>query len=692
MKKIVLERLTFRNFKGFREFVLSTKGGNTDVYGDNGTGKTTLFDGFIWLLFGKDSRNKSDFEIKELDALGKVRQHKLEHEVEGDLLINGRRKTFRRVFSEQWTKKRGALTSEFTGHTTSYHIDGVSVPAGEYKAEVDAIIKEDLFKLLTSPTFFNEQLKKDERRKVLLQICGNITDAEVIHSNDALERLPSILRDRDVDAHRKVVAARCKAINDEIKDIPIRISEAQRSQPDVTDLDQELLLDDIDHIRSQIKAKESELFRIQNGGESAIKEKRLHEIEAKLISIKNRLQSTVLDKVSVKRDEVGQLQSEFDALRRQIDDKQHRIKTNERTIDSRKQESERLRTDWTEVNGSAFVGHEHDENCPTCRQTLPQEQIQEAFQKAVASFNKSKSERLEQISAKGKVATEEARQLEQNNSRLTDEINVLTDKLASLQTDLTAAEAQLTDLRSGIQDPGADPEYQRLLEESAMIKQEITLLRDSAKETISKVQSSITSLSTDLRNLEEDNAKFAQVRKTEDRISVLDQQEKELASEYERLQEELFLTEEFTRTKVSLLDSKINSKFKYARFRLFDEQINGGLKEVCDTLFNGVPYGSGLNNAAEYNVGLDIINTLSEYYEVSVPIFFDNAESVTKLIDTDAQVIRLVVPPTFDSLPVETQEELVKLYGSYEEASAVWKNKNKQLRIETKEQQFQEAI
>ncbi|OAB40998.1 hypothetical protein PMSD_00455 [Paenibacillus macquariensis subsp. defensor] len=657
MKKIILERLTFRNFKGFRDYVLDTKGGNTDAYGDNGTGKTTLFDGFIWLLFGKDSSNKSDFEIKELDAAGKVRQHKLEHEVEGDFLINGRRKTFRRVFAEQWTKKRGALTSEFTGHTTSYYIDGVPFQAGEYKTEVDTIIKEDLFKLLTSPTFFNEQLKKEERRKVLLQICGDITDAEIIHSNNALERLPSIMGDRDVDAHRKVVAARCKAINDEIKDIPIRISEAQRSQPDVTDLDQELLQEDIDHIRTQIKSKESELLRIQNGGESAVKEKRLREIEGELISIKNRLQSTVLDKVSVKRKEVGQLQSEVDALHRQIDDKQHRIKTNKRTIDSNKQESERLRAEWTEINGRAFEGHDHDENCPSCRQVLPQEQIQDAFQKAVASFNKTKSERLEQINAKGKAATEETNQLEQMNSRLLDEINGLADMLAIQQTDLTTAEAQLTELRSEIQDPGADPEYQRLTEESARIKQEIVSLQDSAKEAISKVQTGISSLNTDLRKLQEENAKFAQISKTEERIAVLEQQEKELAIEYERLQEELFLTEEFIRTKVSLLDSKINSKFKYARFRLFGDQLNGGLKEVCDTLFNGVPYGSGLNNAAEYNVGLDIINTLSEYYEVSVPIFFDNAESVTKLIDTDAQVIRLVVSEKDKVLRVKPSNE-----------------------------------
>lgn len=660
MKKIILERLTYRNFKGFREFVLDTKGGNTDALGDNGTGKTTLFDGFIWLLFGKDSTNKADFEIKELDASGKVRQHKLDHEVEGDLLIDGRRKTFRRVYAEQWTKKRGTVTTEFSGHTTTYYVDGVPVKLSEYKEEVDSLIREDLFRLLTSPTFFNEQLKKEERRKILLEVCGDITDVEVIHSNKALERLPSILGDRTLEKHVATIKARRTEINKEIERLPTRIDEANRSMPDIADLDEELLQEDIDSLRSRVEFKKEEMFRIQNGGESAVKEKRLREIEGELISIKNRLQSTVLDKVSVKRNEVGQLQSEVDALHRQIDDKQHRIMMNERTVDSRNKESARLRTEWAEVNAREFTGHDHDKNCPTCFQALPSDQIEAAHKKAESSFNKLKSSQLEEISAKGKAATEEVRQLEQMNSRSIDEISTLTNKLAVLQAELTVADTELTVLRSGIQDPANDSEYKQLLDESAVVKQEIIQLQSSTEDLYNKAQDEIFGIKSNLQTLEEDKAKFAQVQKLHQRISELEQEEKGLATEYERLEEELFLTEEFTRTKVSLLDSKINSKFKYARFRLFEEQINGGLKEVCDTLFNGVPYGGGLNNAAENNVGLDIINTLSEHYELSAPIFFDNAESVTKLIDTDAQVIRLIVSQMDKKLRIETENNNMK--------------------------------
>ncbi|MUG45490.1 AAA family ATPase [Paenibacillus woosongensis] len=659
MKKIVLERLTLRNFKGFRDFTLSTNGGHVDAFGDNGTGKTTLFDGFIWLLFGKDSANRSEqkFEIKELDSSGKVLRHKLEHEVEADLLVNDRRRTFRRVYAEKWTKKRGSVTDSFEGHATDYYVDGVPVKLSEYQAEVDSLIKEDLFRLLTSPSYFNEQLKKEERRKVLLEICGDVTDAEVIHSNPSLSRLPAILGERDVEAHKKTVAARCKMINKEIEELPVRISEAQRNLPNVAHLDEELLQEDIDSIRSRIKEKEEELFRIKNGGETAVKEKRIRQIDGELLAIQNRLQSAVLDNVTFKRNEVNQLQKEYDAIRRQIDGKKYHIQQNEQSIELKSREADRLRTEWTEVNSQSFEGHQHDANCSACGQALPAEQIQEAYAKAEAAYNRSKAERLEQINIRGKAAKEEIRRLQDENDRFNQEIEQLSDKASELKTTLTVAEAELEELRSGIQDPNADPDYRKLLIEKEEVQQEINRLRDSANGELSRVQQELSTLQIDLRTLEEDKAKFAQVRKIELRIAELEKQERTLAAEYERLQEEIFLTEEFTRSRVALLDTKINSKFKYARFRLFVDQINGGYKDVCDTLYNGVPYDGGLNNAARINVGLDIINTLSEHYGFSAPIFIDNAEAVTQLIETDAQVIRLVVSEKDKKLRIETKND-----------------------------------
>jgi AAA15 family ATPase/GTPase len=185
VKEIRLLSLSLKNFKGIRQFTLQANGQDVKVYGDNATGKTTLFDAFVWLLFDKDSQNKKDFAIKTLDKDGQV-LHGLEHEVEGVFLIDGKQLSLRKVFSEKWTKKRGSAEKQFSGHTTEYYIDGVPLKKKEYDQLISDLIDEDVFKLLTNPSYFNEQLHWQDRRKILLQVCGDITDEEVIASNAEL--------------------------------------------------------------------------------------------------------------------------------------------------------------------------------------------------------------------------------------------------------------------------------------------------------------------------------------------------------------------------------------------------------------------------------------------------------------------------------------------------------------------------
>ncbi|KAA1180879.1 AAA family ATPase [Paenibacillus sp. B2(2019)] len=655
MKRIVLERLTLRNFKGIKEFNVPAAGRDIDIFGDNATGKTTIFDGFLWLLFGKDSENRTEqkFEIKELNIVGMVQHHKLEHEIEGTLLVDGHRRIFRRVYAEKWTKKRGAPVESFEGHTTTYNVDGVPLNMREFQTEVDSIIKEDLFRLLTSPSYFNEVLKKEDRRKVLLEVSGDLTDDEVIHSNKELAGLPTILVGREMEAHKKVITARSAAINKEIKELPVRISEVQRQMPDATDLDEELLKEDVALLRSRIESREAEVSRILSGGEVSVKEKRLREVEAEQIDIKSRLQSSVLNKMAEKRNAVNLKHAKLDQYRRNIEDKQQRIKQYERLAAGRRQEADRLRADFNALKEEVFE-HHHDANCPTCGQTLPDEQIKVAHEKAEADFNLRLAERKAHINADGKAAVAEAEKFEQEVKRLQVDIEELNNALATLQTEISAAESELTELRAGVKDPAADPEYAGKIAEATRLQQEIVTLRQSSQSAAAGVREEIGRLRLEVEDMERDIAKFDGVQRGQQRVAELEQQESSLAAEYERLQHELFLCEEFTRTKVNLLDAKINSKFKLARFRLFEEQVNGGLKEVCDTLYKGVPYEGGLNNAARINVGLDIINTLSQHYGVSAPVIIDNAEAVTKLIYTDAQVIRLVVSEKDKKLRIET--------------------------------------
>jgi len=645
MRQITLISLTLRNFKGLRDFVLEADGRSVSAYGDNATGKTTLFDGFLWALFHKDSQNRTTFEIKGLDEQGRVAEHGLQHEVEAVLMVDRRRRSFKKVYYEKFTKKRGAAIAESSGHTTDYYVDGVPVKLSQYTAEVDGLISEDIFKLLTSPSYFNEVLKPEARRRVLLDVSGEMTDVEIIAGNEQLAPLTDILGDRSLEDHRKVIAARRSEINKELDKIPVRIDEARRSMPDVSDLDAELLQEDIETMRGRVDAKTAELQRIQSGGELSAKEIRLREINAELNEIKQVIQADGLQAVSGQQARLSQLRGEASELQSRLTAGQREEERYKGQIVRADSQVKRLRAEWTSLDSLQYPvhEHEHDANCPTCGQALPDDQVQSAKDKALEAFNLDKSKRLEAISADGKLATAEKNDLEKALKTLDGELAKLQEEIASKAAEVRAAEATLQSLQTNVADPLDNTKYQSIQRDGEKVRAEIEQLRSSSADAIGKVQSEIRLIRSQVDDLEADKAKLTTVAATEKRITELREEERKLAGEFEKLEHELFLTEEFTRTKVSLLESKINSKFKYARFRLFEEQINGGLKDVCKTLFNGVPYEGGLNNAARINVGLDIINTLGQHYGFSAPIFVDNAEAVTQLIDTDAQVIRLVV-------------------------------------------------
>jgi len=140
------------------------------------------------------------------------------------------------------------------------------------------------------------------------------------------------------------------------------------------------------------------------------------------------------------------------------------------------------------------------------------------------------------------------------------------------------------------------------------------------------------------------------------RIKELEEEEKQLNTTKESLEEMLYLAESFIVAKVELIKQEINGLFKSVQFKLFETQINGAIKEVCEVL---VPSDSGLvpftsaNNAGKINAGIEIINILSNHWDVRMPIIVDNAESVTRLAQSNSQIIKLTVDEGCKELKIE---------------------------------------
>ena len=646
-----LIKLHLTNFKGIASFTLEADGKGVDIYGDNATGKTTLMDAFLWLLFGKDSQNKTDFEIKTLGPDGEP-EHGLEHSVEARLqLPNGRQTTLKKTFYEKWTKKRGSATAEFTGHTTDHYLDGVPVKKKEYDELISEIAEEGIFRLLTDPTYFNTQLHWQDRRQLLLEVCGDISDEEVLANEPSLTELADLINEHSIDDLKKIIAAKRTKINKELQKIPVRIDEVQLGLPNIDGLEPGELEKELHAINGLIRDEQQKLTRVEAGGEIAEKNKKLAELETEILRIKLEHQAQNGDKLSAKRKAANELKLRIDQCQSEIGftkskaaliDKQ--AKTIEATMNAKREE-------WHKIDSEAFV-YQEENTCPTCGQELPEQKVAEAREKALARLNLNKSSRLETIAKEGKRLKKEYERLQNDLSDTNASVNRKETELATLKGQLPAMEQEVEKLMSMEVPIEENAQYKAKLHEKALVGEEVAGLHKNAESAKAVILERIEDLQNTRRQIESNKSKIALYAQGKKRTAQLKEEERLLAAEYEALEKQLYLTEEFIRTKVRLLDEKINSKFKLARFKLFNTLINGGIEECCETTHDGVPFGN-LNSGARLNVGLDIINVLADHYNFAPAVWIDNAESVTNILPTEGQQIKLVVSERDAELRVE---------------------------------------
>ncbi len=648
-----LLKLELNNFKGIKHFELDTGGGDVSVYGRNETGKTTLADAFYWLLYGKDSNNKKDFAIKTLID-GKV-THGLDHSVEAILEVGGEEITLKKVYKELWTKKRGSTNKIFSGHTTEYFFNDVPSPKQLFDDHVKGICLENNFKLLTSPVFFNEQLSWQERRINLMDVCGNITDADVIASKKELSELPEILGSHKLDDYREIIKARRTAINKEIEKIPVRIDEINLGLPDITGLDKDEIKGKIVILEGRKNKKQAEIVRIENGGQIAEKTKALREVESKILELQNK-------QVEAGQGAKNELRETYFAAKTEITDYGVNIVRTKRQIASNDADIKRLMAqkdtvaiEYREAQKSTFE-FSQESVCPACGQDLPKAKLEAARKAALEAFNLKKSNSIEGLNAEGK-------ELKQEIDDIAAKKPTFLKAIEQLEIKIKAAEVNRDKLQSEIEqcstDTAESPELEKAIESKAALKEVIEQLKKDSSQMLENIRDEIGDINSKIRQLEVDFDKFEVIEKFQVRIDELGTEEKKLAGEYEELESHQFITDEFIRAKVGLLEGKINNKFKLARFKMFEEQINGGVKEVCETTYKGVPY-SSLNNGAKIAVGIDIINTLSNHFDFSGVIFIDNRESITEPLITDSQTISLIVSKADKKLRIETENQSLK--------------------------------
>lgn len=639
-----LTKLELLNFKGLKAFTINFNG-DVIIRGDNATGKTTVFDSVCWLLFGKDSLDRADFEIKTLDRGEPV--HKVNHEVTGTFTLDeGGTVELKRVYREKYSSPRGGEVT-MTGHTTDYFVDGVPKKEKEYKEIVNSLVDENIFKLITNPLYFNETYSWQNRRKLLLEMCGDISDEDVIAEHSELKALTDILSGHSVDDHRKVVAAKKTAINKELDMIPVRIDEALRGKPTI-DTPRDVLIQEISLATTTLETLETDKALLVNGHAVVDTRAELRDVQRRLLARESELQMEYKKQSALKSNEYDMVVSELNNLSSKVESTKHRLDTSNRDIQRIESVIVELMHQRQHVNEDAFV-MDIDEACPTCGQKLPAEQIQAAREKAETKFNLRKSKQLEELNQSIELKQQDIENIKKRDAGL-EPVETLEALIKAKELVKQTITDEIRQLTAPVLDD--DSIYADLKAEEFMLQMKLDESNTDHSEEIADIDKRIATTKGHRFNLETELNKYEEAKRIDTRVAELEKQQGELAAEKSKLDEASYLMDEFVKAKVNMLEDVINSRFKLARFKMFNVMLNGNVEECCETTYKGVPYRS-MNNAARINVGLDIINALTSYFKVNAPVFIDNAEAVTEFVPVNSQTIKLIVDESEPQLVVK---------------------------------------
>lgn len=644
MKQIKLQKISLVNFKGIKSLDLDFSDGDTLVCGENGSGKTTVFDAFLWCMFGKDSTNRSDsnFCLKTLDADG-MPILRLEHSVTCLLSVDGKEIKLQRGYKEVWTKPRGTTEETLTNHKTEFYVNDVKLGTKkEYESTIAEIIDEDVFRMITNPFAFTS-LSADRQKEMLLDMAGAVTDEELAAMNPAFVSLMAEISGKPLATFLKEISAKKKACKDALAVIPSQIQTAQNLMPEA---------EDWDALQAEINAKLEEMHQVdeQIADKAKLNDaeyQRKAQLQAAISDAKmelNEAKNAVKFKATAGRQ---QALSEIKEMEYKIQGKNQDLSYKQRTMADLQTEYakigealDNLRADYRTISARVISFSEDQFVCPTCKRQLEIEDIEAKQAELTANFNREKAQYLMDNQEKGKA-------LRAKYEGVAAKINVCKSELAQILEGLKADEAKLAELKAAI--PEAVNVEALIAADKGCIdlQNEITELENQLKVEakpvdVTDLRARKVSVNDALQALYKRAAKRDQIKRAEDEIKALEEKQMSNNQALADLENWEFQATAFQKAKDEELLKRINGLFQFVSFSFVSAQLNGGEKLTCVCTVNGTPY-PDVNNAGKINAGLDIINAICNAKGVCAPIFVDNAESVNEIQPTLSQKILLYV-------------------------------------------------
>ena len=484
--------MRIQNFKGCKDKTIDF-GDKTRISGANATGKTTIFDAFTWLLFGKDSLGSSDFDIRPLDADGKMVDN-IEISVESKISVDGNEYELKKVQKQKWVKKRGTGTTELQGNINEFGINGYPKSQKDFKDFIAGIIDEDIFTLITNPAAFNA-LPWKKQREILMKFVGTFSDAEIAETfgERHTKLIPELRIASTEDILKKYTKAKT-ALNKDMVEIPARIDEISK----------QLVIADVGALEVEKAAKEVALQKVEDeisGGNNKLEEinskrEEIMNLKLHLSEVQNAENQKLMENSRVAREKVAATEKNLADVNHRIAMLSDEINATHSRYEAQKTRTERLSAEWKAEKIKAYPAFTPLEPltedaliCPTCGQALPEEIKQKKiadyevrkttyetkYAKDKEAFEKKRAENLARIEADGKQSAALRDELKAKEEELRNQMAEESVKLVDSQKTHNEAKEELSKYPITA-DVSENAEYLATVEKISVLEKEIEVM------------------------------------------------------------------------------------------------------------------------------------------------------------------------------------------------------------------------
>lgn len=644
-----LLKLTIENFKGHGLRVVEFSPTVTRVYGANGTGKTSLFDSFCWMLWAKDSDDRTQSGNVSFYPFDPGKQGEVLHnvvvKVEAVVEIDGAQHVLCRTMQEKWTTPNGTELPRFTGNETKLYIDGLAVKANQFDAFVKENINPEMFKLTSNPWYF-PTLHWKEQRRILMELVGDISNDDVLAADASLEPLRNELASRKPEDCKKLWQQQQKAAVKDLEKTVLLINENRKHLPQIeneADVKAELEAQRLVLMKPLEKAMQ-EKADILSGTAVSKKQAEAKVLEAKLDVIRAEQREKIAAVRKPFDEQIAALEAEAKTAAETVKPYRQTVVNLDNAIRENEEKLKVLQDSWQAVDAEEF-----NDICPCCHRPYPPEQI--ADQRA--AFNRSKAERLEKIEADGNALFDKNEENKAQRDAAMKEVQ----RLSKLDIEMPDKRSEIMKQREEAVQALPPMENRRdwfeASEDLKRINHEIEELHIDVKLKLMDAEKAIESAQKPIGDIDVRLAEIKAAEATRALITDYTKQQQTLREQHDELALKLSLIKKFDEIKAVMTTEKVKAILPGMDFKLFNyNNTNEGYTETCELVKDGKPY-ANLSNGEKIAVGCELIAAISKHYGVSNPVWIDNAEATTKHLETNGQAILLRVSAADAELRIE---------------------------------------